>query len=249
MRLRVEPYTVGDFVHVFNRGNRKMAIVRDVNDKWRFLKILRFYNDKFIPDNPARDLQILGMLGSDPNNIVNPLSQKGFKWPKNWPPHQLLVKILSYCLRENHFHLLLKEIIKGGLALFMKRLGNAFTGYVNLKYGEAGRVFQSSYRGKTIRKDIKNLQYIDAYIQVFNSFEDCPGGIKQALKKFDRAFDFALENPFCSMGESFGKRNLGIIDRDILGDMFPNLEVYKKFVYDALMVRNIREILGESVIE
>lgn len=246
MRLRVEPYTVDDFIHVFNRGNRKMVIVRDVNDKWRFLKILRFYNDKFIPDNPARDLHLLGL---DPNSPVNPLSQKGFKWPRNWPSHQPLVKILSYCLRENHFHLLLKEIIKGGIALFMKRLGNAFTGFVNLKYGEVGRVFQSSYRGKTIRKDVKNLQYIDAYIQVFNPFEDYPGGIKQALKEFDKAFEFALNNSFSSLGESFGKRNLGIIDRDILVKMFPNLEVYKKFTYDAFLIRNIRETLGKLAIE
>jgi len=247
MRLRVEPYTVGDFIHVFNRGNRRTAIVRDVNDKWRFLKILRFYNDKFIPEHPQRDLEKLS--GLDPANPVNPLSQKGFKWPKNWPPHQPLVKILSYCLRENHFHLLLKEIIKGGLALFMKRLGNAFTGFVNLKYEEVGRVFQSPYRGKTIQEDVKNLQYVDAYIQVFNPFEDYPGGIEQALKEFDRAFKFAFENPFCSLGESFGKRNLEIIDRDILGEMFPNLEVYKKFTYDALIVRNIREILGKLTIE
>lgn len=131
----------------------------------------------------------------------------------------------------------------------MKRLGNAFTGFVNLKYGEVGRVFQSSYRGKTIRKDVKNLQYIDAYIQVFNPFEDYPGGIGQALKEFDKAFEFAFENQFCSLGETFGKKNLGIIDRDILVKMFPNLEVYKQFAYDAFLTRNIRESLGKLAIE
>ncbi|MBT9141340.1 MAG: hypothetical protein DDT30_01932 [Dehalococcoidia bacterium] len=71
MKLRVEPYTVGDFIHAYNRGNRKMAIVKDINDKWRFLKILRFYNDKFVPVHTGRDLKKLsgsGLSGSDPDS-------------------------------------------------------------------------------------------------------------------------------------------------------------------------------------
>jgi len=51
------------------------------------------------------------------------------------------------------------------------------------------------------------------------------------------------------LGESFGKRNLGIIDRDVLREIFPSLKIYKEFAYDALLVRNIREILGKLTIE
>ena len=60
---------------------------------------------------------------------------------------------------------------------------------------------------------------------------------------------FNMENPFCSLGESFGERKLGIVNRDILGEMFPNLKSYKEFAYDALLVRNIREILAKSILE
>ena len=45
--MRKEPFFVGDYVHVFNRDNRKMDIVRDNSDllggelqkkeKWRIL--------------------------------------------------------------------------------------------------------------------------------------------------------------------------------------------------------------------
>jgi len=243
--MRVEQFTVGDFLHVFNRGNRKALIFRDVNDKWRFLKILRFFNDEYSPPNPSRHIK---------NVEVRPqqLPMEKFRWPewpKSWPPHKPLVKILAYCLRDNHFHLLLKEIITGGLSKFMKKLGDGFTGYSNLKYDEVGRVFQGSYKGRTAMRDVKILQYLDAYIQVCNPFEEYPGGIEKALKEYDKAFEFALNNPFCSLSESFGKRNLNIINRDVLAEMFPNLEVYKKFAYDALLVRNIREILGKLAIE
>jgi len=238
--MRVEPYTIGDFLHVFNRANQGMVLFPNVSDKWHFLKILRFFNDEYIPINPSRQLDYLLKSGR---------ISRQFEWPKDWPPHRPLVKILSYRLRKNHFHLLLKEIVKGGMSKFMKRLGDAITKYINQKYNRRGRIFQGAYRAKTIGKDARILQYIDAYVQVFNAFEDYPGGIESALKEFDKAFEFALEDPFSSLGESFGKRNLGIVDRDVLGEMFPNLEIYKKFVYDALLVRNIREVLGKLTIE
>jgi hypothetical protein len=245
--MRVEPFTVGDFVHVFNRGNRGLPIFRDVNDKWRFLKILRFFNDEFFPPHSVfRDITRPSTFDVD---RLNPLAGKSFDWPKHWPPHKPLVKILSYKLRENHFHLLLKEIIKGGISKFMKRLGDAYTKFFNIKYEEVGKVFQGSYKGKVPKGDIKSLHYLDAYIQVFNSFEEYPGGIEKALKNFDKAFEFALADPFCSLGEAFGKRNFDIIDRDILAKTFPELKIYKKFVKDALLVRSIREFLGRLTID
>jgi len=244
--MRVEPFTVGDFIHAFNRGNRKTIVFRDVNDRWRFLKILRFFNDEYSPPNPTR--QISRNVEVRPQQL--PVDKfKWPEWPKSRPPHKPLVKILAYSLRDNHFHLLLKEIIAGGISKFMKKLGDGFTGYSNLKYNEVGRVFQGPYKGRTIMGDIKFLQYLDAYIQVFNPFEEYPGGIGKALKEFDKAFEMVLNNPFCSLGESFVKRNLNIINRDVLEEIFPNLEVYKKFTYDALLVRNIREILGKLTID
>jgi len=235
--MRKEPFTVGDYLHVYNRGNRKMPIVYDENDKWRFLKILRYFNDEYAPVQIFRELAQLQK--SD--------FCKLFERPKGWPLHKPLVKILAYHLSPNHFHLLLKEIVADGVTKFMRKFGVGFTNYINIKYEETGRVFQGSYKSRTVNNE-KYLQYLDAYVQVFNSFELYPGGIEKALKEFEKAFKFSLNYPFSSLGESFGKRSLGIIDRDILKGMFPNLEVYKKFAYDALLVRNIREILGRLLI-
>lgn len=189
MRLRVEPFTIGDFIHVFNRGNQKMIISRDISDKWRFLKMLCYFNNEYSPFNLFRQLDFLLKSGKTSHQ---------FEWPKIWPPHKPLVKILSYCLRDNHFHLLLKEIIKGGISKFMKKIGDGFTIFSNKKYGEAGRIFQSGYRGKTI-PNLKILQYIDVYIQLFNPFENYPNGIEKALKQFDKIFEFVLDDPFCSL--------------------------------------------------
>ena len=238
-------FEVGNFIHVYNRGNRKMPIVHDEHDKWRFLKILRFFNDISSKANPFRDLDF----------PLKPKQGHHFDWPKTFPDHKPLVKILSYCLKTNHFHLLLKEVVDGGISVFMQKLGIGFTNFSNAKYDQVGSVFQGGYKAKIIGADIggdeniEDLYYLDAYIQVFNAFQDCPGGIKESLKEFDKAFECALSNPFCSLGETFGKRNLQIIDRDILKDKFPDIKAYKEFAYDCLVRRHIKAILGKLTLE
>ncbi len=215
-----------------------MSIVYDEADKWRFLKTLRYFNDEFSPPNIFRQLDLL----------IKANQCRLFEWPKNWPAHKPIVKILAYCLMPNHFHLLLKETTEGGISKFMQKFGDGFTKYINIKYNETGRIFQGSYKAKTITDD-EFIRYLDTYIQVFNPLELYSGGIKTALKEFDKAFKFAMDYPFCSLGESFKRRKIEIIDRDILKELFPNLKNYKEFTRDALVVRNLREILAELTIE
>ena len=238
LKFMKRDFKVGNLIHIYNRGNRKMPIVRDENDKWRFLKILRFFNDQNSSHNVFRQL-----------NYIIKSGNRHFDWPKELEKQKPLVKILDYHLKKNHYHLATKEIIAGGTSKFMKKLGDGFTNYVNIKYEEVGSVFQGAYKAKVLIGDMRNIHYLDAYIQVFNAFEDYPGGIEKALQEFDKAFEFAMDNPFCSLGECFGRRNLGIIDRDILKDTYPNLEAYKEFARDALLVRNAREILGKLTME
>ncbi len=211
-----------------------MPITQDENDKWRFLKILRYFNDEYSLSNIFRQVK---------NNT--------FSRPAEWPPPKPLVKILSFCLMPNHFHLLLKEIKEGGVSRFMKKLSGGFTNYINTKYKESGKVFQGSYKSKTIKND-EYLQYLDAYIQVLNPIELYPGGTEEAARQFDKAFDFAANYSFSSLQDTLLKRNLSIIDeeeRGILGLSSVNTKSYKEFIYNALLVRNTKEILGKLLID
>ena len=130
----------------------------------------------------------------------------------------------------------------------MKKLGGGYTVYRNKKSGEPGKIFQGHFRGKTIN-DEKYLQYLDAYIQVLNAFELFEGGILGAMENFDEAFQFVLDYPFCSLGESFGLRNLGIVKRDCFDGVFDDISIYKEFCREALLTRSAREFLGKLTIE
>lgn len=207
----------GSIVHIYNRGNNKERIFLDEQDYRAFLfrlglglgfeeKILK--NEKLlsIPHSRIR-------IESDNKNSF---------------------KLYAFCLMPNHFHLLLQEIREGGISKFMQKLGIGYTNYFNLRHRETGKVFQGGYKCRTVRENQFYLEYLSVYIQVKNVLELFPGGIEEALKDIDKAFEFAEIYKFSSFPDFIGKRESLIIEKDILGDIFPTPEDYKKFAKEII---------------
>jgi len=241
--MRIEPFSVGDYVHVYNRGNRKQDIVINEKDMWRFMQVLRFFNDIHSSQNSLRNIlqeqeKIRKLSVSDTDSMGSllkvPESVFQVGWPKDWPEKDPLVKILCYCLMPNHFHLLLQEIREGGISKFMQKLGIGYTNYFNLKHKETGKLFQGAYKGRTVKENQFYLEYLSVYIQVKNVLELFPGGLEEALKDVDKAFEFAEVYKFSSFPDFVGKRKSLIIEKDILGDIFPTPEDYRKFAKEII---------------
>lgn len=217
--MRVEPFSVESYVHVIKRGARGMPIVGDEADKWRFLRSLFYMNDKFFDPNWERVTNGLGLLYR----------------PDNWPERDPLVLILAYSLMPNHFHLLLKEIQKGGTTMFMQKLGQSMTNHFNEKYEQKGSLFQGSYRSKTVGGD-EYLRYVATYVMVKNVFELYPhGGLKGATKNFEQAWQWAISYPFSSFGDYASDRESLIVTKDVLGEIYTKPQDFKKFARDVIL--------------
>lgn len=230
--MRKEPFGVGDYLHVYNRGNRKQSIVKSTGDRDHFLQMLFYFNTESTPPNPFFDLR--SKLRFNLNN---------FRWPDNWQPRKPIVKILAFALMENHFHLILQETTEGGVAKFMQRLGTGLTMYFNTKYKETGRLFQGSYKAKLVNKDLY-LNYLSVYVQVKNIFELYPGGLENAVKEFDKAYDFAAKFPYGSLPYFLGNIDKPVIDKELLKSIFPKPADFKKFSHECLTT-NLDEKLGD----
>ena len=240
--MRIEPFIIGDYIHVYNRGNRKAEIVRSEEDKWRFMQSLRFFNDSHSSQNILRQISLSKSDSDRPRSVF----ETG--WSPNWPEKDPLVKILCYCLMPNHFHLLLKEIREGGMSKFMQKVGVGYTNYFNLKYQEVGSLFQGAYKGRTIKNKQSYLEYLSVYIQVINVLELFPGGFEKALEDIDEALRFVQKYSFSSYKDYIGLRRSLIIDKDILGEIFSSVEDYKEFVRDVIKGRRC-EILEDLKLE
>ncbi len=78
---------------------------------------------------------------------------------------ELLVDICAYCLMPNHFHLLLRERVEGGISRFMQKLTTAYTMYFNKRYERSGTLLQGRFKATHASRD-EYLSYLVAYIHL-----------------------------------------------------------------------------------
>ncbi len=128
-------------------------------------------------------------------------------------------ELTAFCLMPNHFHLIVKETIEGGIANYLQRIGDGYTKYFNTKYEGSGRIFQGAYQAKHI-PDNNYLLYLSAYIH------RNPRELKAWKSK-------EFEYPWSSL-QDFTEANRwgGLLMSDIIADQFENTpnSNYKDFV-------------------
>jgi putative transposase len=142
-------FSNGNYYHIYNRGVEKRNIYMDERDYYRFLETLGFYYKIPTP-----------MKLSD--------FRRGAIKTKKIENQTKLVTIFCYCLMPNHFHLLIRQEVDGGLSLFLRKLSDSYTRYFNTKYERVGSLFQGTFKAKLIESD-EYLLHLSKYIHR-NSF-------------------------------------------------------------------------------
>lgn len=141
MFTKPDSIQTGDVYHIFNRGVDKREVFLDKSDYLRFYKSLYLFN-KIEP--------IVNFDTADINK--NKLD-----------PTKRLVDIVAYSLLPNHFHLIVKQLVDGGISEFMKRLSGGYTNYFNNKLDRTGVLFQGKFKRVIVESEEQN-QYLFAYV-------------------------------------------------------------------------------------
>jgi len=232
-------YEIGAYVHICARGMRKLPIVQDDRDRWHFLDTLYYLNNNSSRRNLFQELK---------EKRAEEHSLSRFFWPKGWAPKEPIVDVINHSLAENHFHLLLRERTENGIPRFMQKMKTSMAKHYNEKYKTSGHLFQGRYRAKVVDND-EYLAYLSAYIQVKNILELYPGGLQKALKEFDKAFKWAVNYPFGSLGDFAGMRNSPIVEKGVLGEIFPSAKHYQDFAKECILGMNLEERIGPLTLE
>jgi len=143
MGQRPISFAIGEFYHLYNRGNSRQTIFKDSADYQRLLTLLYVANSAEVVR-----LDNLRQQKIDPFSveIVNPL-----------------VAIGAYCLMPNHYHLLITPLIEDGISLFMKKLGTGYSMYFNKRHERAGSLFEGTFKSQWADTD-EYLRYLFSYI-------------------------------------------------------------------------------------
>jgi len=141
----------GETYHVFNRGAHKQRIFIDEVDHRRFQILLLLANSTERID-----------VGNILTKYQGPALVNLFE---NEKPDMALVDIFAYSLMPNHFHLVLRQKIEGGISKFMLKVCTGYSMYFNLKHDHSGTLFQGKFKSSHIDTDPYH-KWIFAYVHL-----------------------------------------------------------------------------------
>lgn len=130
-RFRIKEYRTGAYYHIYNKGIEGREIFRDNEDFEMFEKYLERYLTEYKEDKTGR------YKPNRPSVVTYRQSMS----------LNLEVRLVSYCLMPNHYHLVVVQESGHGITKLMRRVLTSYVMYFNGKYNRRGPLFENVYRG------------------------------------------------------------------------------------------------------
>ena len=205
-----------ELYHILNRGTEKRSIFMDERDRARFVHDMYEFNDKTPANNTLRILQM--------NDFVS----RSLREP--------IVEIHGWCLMGNHYHLLLSEIVEGGITLFIRKLNIGYAKFFNEKYKRSGALFQGRTKKIHIASDahfLHILHYI--HLNPLDFLKGSEDWRDLKIRDAHEAMKYLDEYRWSSYLDYCGQKNFpSLLTKNLFGSVFKN---YKKDI--AAYLRDI----------
>lgn len=217
----------GEIYHVFNRGVEKRNIFQQISDYFRFIFCLYELNDKNLIKMRSRIQERKERKRTGRTRAIKKESKES------------LVEIIAFCLMPNHYHLVLRQLVDGGTALFMKKLGDSYVGYFNQKYDRKGMgsLFQGRFKAIHIKTDD---QLINLICYIFTNPVELlektwkETGVENSTKTIKHLESYRWSGYL----DCIGKPNFpSVTKREFLMDVFGGPENLKKFVESWILYK------------
>lgn len=237
---RKYPFAVGSIHHIYNRGVAKSVICQEEKDYWRFLQGLCLFNDVKSTNRVLWELERnRGELNLKVlrDYIINSEHER-----------DKLVRILAYCIMDNHYHLLIEEIREGGITQFMQKFGTGYVRYFNDKHQRVGPLFQGRFKNVHVDDDLY-LQYLLVYINVLNPANFvAPNWKEEGIGNITKILRYAKEYSWSSHQDYLGLRNSIILEKGIFSTLLDTPEAYSNLV-NAVLLGKKHEAIAHLTLE
>lgn len=141
-----------ELYHVMNRGVEKRLIAMDDRDRKRFVADLYAMNNRHAVGNLnyrfARSMDLGGPYVFEEASERIPL-----------------VQVHAWILMPNHYHLLVSEMVSGGLGRFLMKQNMGYTKYFNERHKRSGVLFQGRTKRVAVIRDA-HYNWITHYIHL-----------------------------------------------------------------------------------
>ena len=150
----LKEYLKNGYYHLYNRGVEKRNIFLDRQDYNVYLSYLKNY---LLPKKDGELFKTIQNQYSTPNEKDQ--ARKLLRM-NNFSGN---IFLLAYCLMENHFHFLVKQMEENAIDMFMNSIGTRYTMYFNKKYKRVGSLYQGVYKAVLVNSD-EQLVQLSKYI-------------------------------------------------------------------------------------
>lgn len=134
----------GEIYHICNKSISNYQIFSKDYNCQRFIELLDYYNHLKVRYKYSIALQL------NTYEYINCL----------FPRIDQIVKIISYCIMPDHYHLLLKILNSDLFSLYISNINNSYTRFFNLKNHRKGPLWQSRFRSVLIKNNEQLLHTI-----------------------------------------------------------------------------------------
>lgn len=139
------------------------------------------------------------------------------------------MRILAYCLMDNHYHLVIQNL-SGRMSEFFKQLNGQYGNYFRRRHGGKGYVFQDRYKSILIQDD-SYLMLVIAY--VLNN--PVKAGLVTNYEKY----------PWSSAGFYFSEKDNTSVDCSFVNELFVNAKEMKRLVDNTWDIDELPTVKSE----
>lgn len=213
-----------EIYHVLNRGVDKRVVFTDSLD------YLRFVHDMYVFNNE-------GYVNSNHKRTILSRSER-----------KPIVTIHAFCLMPNHYHMLLSDVMEGGISKFMKKLNQGYTQYFNNRQNRTGALWQGKYKGVLISNEA-HFMYVPYYIHLNALDLSMPEWRGGGVRDIKRALRLLSDYRWSSHKDYIGVKNLpSVISKDflesLLGDKAQYEEEIQRIITDSMIATQSNVIEG-----
>ena len=238
MPHRKVQFVNGEIYHIVVRAIDDNVIFKDIDDQYRgVFSIYEFNTTKPVTIQFRRKLRAAlkkKLVSLVRGRVSNQASQD---------LRDKMVEVLAFCIMPNHLHLLVRQLVEGGITKFMKKLNGGYGGYFNRKYERKGYVFQNRFVAVHI-KDEDQLKVVFVYIHTNPISLIEPKWKEIGIKNPNKVIEF-LENEYrwSSYFDYLGKKNFpSVTERDFILKIMGGEKGCKEFVENWIRYKGeIRE--------
>ena len=155
--------------------------------------------------------------------------------PRGLLKNSIPVKLHGYCIMPNHIHLVLEQLIDGGIAYYVSRLLNSFTKIYNQDIDRKGTIWESCFKSRVVISDeiflqllryihlnpvmSSKLKIIDPEQYIYSSYLDAIGNRDGSLCDHSLLHSLMKADQYKEFVESKIKDNILLDEKMLLEDL------------------------------